>query len=113
MRIIFHHPLPLDSNARSASGIRPLRMLQAFKDLGCEVDLVTGHAAERKVAIKKIKQNIKNGVTYSFLYAESSTMPTTLTEPHHLPVNPLLDWRFFQFCKTRKIPIGLFYRDIY
>lgn len=113
MRILFHHPLPLDPASKSASGIRPLRMLQAFKDLGCEVDLVTGYAAERKAAIKKVRNNIKSGVVYNFLYSESSTMPTALTEPHHLPVSPLLDWRFFQFCKTQKIPIGLFYRDIY
>jgi hypothetical protein len=24
-----------------------------------------------------------------------------------------MDWNFFRFCKKNKIPIGLFYRDIY
>lgn len=113
MKIIFHHPLPLDPNAKSASGIRPQRMLQAFKQLGYEVDLVTGFAGERKLAIKRIKENIRNGVKYEFLYAESSTMPTTLTEPHHLPTHPLMDWLFFRFCKKNSIRVGLFYRDIY
>lgn len=113
MHIIFHHPLPLDPNAKSASGIRPQRMLQAFKDLGYEVDLVTGYAKERKAAIKSIKEKIKQGVKYDFVYAESSTMPTTMTEPHHLPIHPFLDFNFFSFCKKQNIPIGLFYRDIY
>lgn len=113
MHLIFHHPLPLDPNAKSASGIRPLRMLQAFKDLGYEVDLVTGYARERKAAIKSIKEKIKQGVKYDFVYAESSTMPTTMTEPHHLPLHPFLDFSFFDFCKKQNIPIGLFYRDIY
>lgn len=113
MQIIFHHPLPLDPNAKSASGIRPQRMLQAFKDLGYEVDLVTGYAKERKAAIARIKEKLKQGVVYDFVYAESSTMPTTMTEPHHLPSHPLLDFNFFQLCNKNNIPIGLFYRDIY
>ncbi|HRP67942.1 MAG TPA: hypothetical protein PLY93_00200 [Turneriella sp.] len=112
-KILFHHPLPLDPNAKSASGIRPQRMLQAFKDLGYEVELITGYAKERKTAIRQIKKNIRNGVKYEFVYAESSTMPNILTEKHHLPTHPFIDCRFFQFCKKNKILIGLFYRDIY
>lgn len=112
-KIIFHHPLPLDPNAKSASGIRPQRILQAFRDQGYQVDLVTGYAAERKAAIKQIKQNIKNGIKYDFMYAESSTMPTILTEQHHLPSHPFMDWLFFEYCKKKNIEIGLFYRDIY
>ena len=113
MKIIFHHPLPLDPKATSASGIRPQRMLQAFKDLGYEVDLVTGYAQERKSAIKEIKAKIESGVSYDFVYAESSTMPNLMTEKHHLPLHPLLDYGFFRLCNKYNIPIGLFYRDIY
>lgn len=113
MRIIFHHPLPLDRHAKSASGIRPLRMLQAFRELGCDVDIVCGYSAQRKEAIKKIKNNIAQGVHYVFVYSESSTMPTVLTDPHHLPLRPFLDFNFFRFCKVKNIPVGLFYRDIY
>lgn len=40
-------------------------------------------------------------------------MPTLLTESHHLPVYPFLDFSFFRFCKKYNIKIGLFYRDIY
>jgi len=113
MNIIFHHPLPLNKHAKSASGIRPLRMLAAFEALGCQIDLVTGYTAERKKCIAKIKENIKQGKKYDFVYSESSTMPTVLTEPHHLPLHPLVDWFFFRFCKQNNMPIGLFYRDIY
>ncbi|MFK3871709.1 glycosyltransferase [Pseudoalteromonas rhizosphaerae] len=112
-KIIYHHPLPLNLNATSASGIRPLRMLAAFKALGYDVELVTGYSNERKQAIRKIKRNIDSGVKYDFMYSESSTMPTILTDKHHLPLHPFLDARFFSFCKKQNIPIGLFYRDIY
>ena len=113
MNIILHHPLPLDPEARSASGIRPLKMLSAFRSLGCRVELVTGYASERKKCIERIRKKIKQGVQYDFVYSESSTMPTILTEVHHLPLNPLMDFLFFRFCKRNAIPIGLFYRDIY
>lgn len=113
MKIIFHHPLPLDPNAKSASGIRPQRMLQAFKELGYEVELVTGYAAERKAAIKRIKEQVKRGAKFDFVYAESSTMPTSMTDKHHLPLHPFLDFGFFRFCNRNSIPVGLFYRDIY
>lgn len=113
MNIIFHHPLPLNPNATSASGIRPLKMLAAFKELGYKVDLVVGYSAERKKSIKVIKKRIRSGINYSFVYSESSTMPTILADSHHLPLHPLLDFSFFRFCKNADIPIGLFYRDIY
>lgn len=112
-KIIFHHPLPLDPNATSASGIRPLRMLEAFKSLGYKVDIIAGYSKERKKAIKEVKKKIKLGVKYDFVYSESSTMPTILTDKYHLPLNPLLDFNFFRFCKNNNINVGLFYRDIY
>ncbi|MDV6316110.1 glycosyltransferase [Idiomarina sp. HP20-50] len=113
MNMIFHFPLPLDSDAKSASGIRPLRMIAAFESLGYKVDLVTGYSNDRKDCIAKIKEKIRQGEKYDFVYSESSTMPTTLTERHHLPLHPFLDWFFFRFCNKKGIPIGLFYRDIY
>lgn len=112
-RIIFHHPLPLDPNAKSASGIRPVQMLNAFQSLGYQVDLVTGYSKQRKASIKTIKENIDKGIKYSFVYSESSTMPTVLTDTHHLPIRPFIDFNFFRLCKKQGIAIGLFYRDIY
>lgn len=46
--IIFHCPFILNPNAISASGIRPIKMLEAFKKLGFEVDVVSGSTSERK-----------------------------------------------------------------
>jgi glycosyltransferase involved in cell wall biosynthesis len=113
LNILFHHPLPLHKSPKSASGIRPQRMLEAFQNLGHEVDLVTGYSAERKQCMSRIRKKVKQGIKYDFVYSESSTMPTILTDPHHLPFHPLLDWSFFKFLNKNNIPIGLFYRDIY
>ena len=113
MKCIFHMPLPLDKNSKSASGIRPQKMLQAFKDIGYEVFESTGYGKERKRSIQVVKKQIINGEKFDFLYSESSTMPTLLTEKHHYPTHPFLDFSFFKFCQKHNIKIGLFYRDIY
>lgn len=113
MRIIFHIPIRIDRTDPSASQIRPQKLMAAFTELGYEVDVVEGCAAERRRRIAAIKRNIRQGVRYEFLYSESSTMPTLLTGRHHLPTHPFLDFGFFRFCKRHGIPIGLFYRDIY
>lgn len=111
--MIFHHPLPLHKNATSASGIRPLKMIQAFEKLGYEVNDITGYGKERKEKIEILKQRIIRGEQFEFIYSESSTQPTLLTEKNHLPLYPFLDFNFFKFCKSYDIQIGLFYRDIY
>ncbi len=113
MNIIFHIPNYIDPNLPSGSQIRPMKMLQSFKDLGFNVDVVMGYVVDRKKQIIDIKQKIKNGIKYEFLYSESSTMPTALTEKHHLPVAPFLDFNFFKFCRSNNIKVSLFYRDIH
>lgn len=112
-KCIFHIPNIIDETGTSGSQVRPRKMIQAFEKIGYEVDVVMGYGNERKAAIKKIKANIKNGISYDFLYSESSTMPTLLTEKNHLPLYPTLDFGFFSFCKKNNIPIGLFYRDMH
>lgn len=111
--IIFHHPLPLAKNPKSGSQIRPIKMLEAFKELGYNVDLVVGYSMQREKAINDIKKKISDGKKYEFMYCENSTMPTQLTDTHHLPIRAFLDFSFFRFLKEKNIPIGLFYRDIY
>ncbi len=111
-RCIFHIPNHIDLTSKSGSSVRPQKMIQAFREIGYDVDCVMGYGSERKAAIRTIKQNIRNGVQYDFMYSESSTMPTLLTEKNHLPLYPTLDFGFMKFCKKHGIKIGLFYRDI-
>lgn len=112
-RCIVHIPNKLDFSGKSGSNVRPLMMIKAFQSIGYDVALVMGYGKERRSAINNIKQQIKSGVKFDFLYSESSTMPTLLTEKNHLPLYPDLDFGFFSFCKKNGIKIGLFYRDIY
>lgn len=112
-KIIYHVPYPLNFQATSGSGIRPVKMYQAFQDAGYEVFLISGYATERRKRIKEAKQLIRQGEKFSFLYSESATIPTALTEPKHLPPYFFLDFSFFKFCQKLGINGGVFYRDIY
>ena len=112
-KCIFHYPGPLREDPTVGSEVRPVKMLQAFKDLGYEVELITGYSNSRREKIEQVKRNIRKGVRYDFVYAESTTMPTALSDRDHLPRNPFLDERFFSYCRRKGIPVGLFYRDAY
>ncbi|MEG2464225.1 MAG: glycosyltransferase [Malacoplasma sp.] len=109
---IFHHPKPVIKDGKSGSGIRPYQLLCAFKEIGYNVIEITGYATERKQKIVSAKRLINDGLKIDFIYSESSTEPTQLTEINHFPVLPF-DFSFFKFCKNTGIPIGLFYRDMY
>lgn len=111
-RMIFHCPVKNEGNP-DASQLRPLKMIEAFRQIGYDVAVVYGDGAERKKSIASIKRSIRDGVKYDFLYSESSTLPTLCTESHHLPSYPFLDFAFFSFCRRHGIRVGLFYRDIY
>lgn len=112
-RMIFHVPNRIMPEMKSASHIRPFKMLEAFKEIGYEVDFVMGDAKTRALQISEIKKKIADGAVYDFMYSESSTMPTLLTESHHLPTYPTLDFGFFKYIKKNGIKIGLFYRDMH
>jgi len=112
-RIIFYYPAPFNRNASSASGIRPVKMYDAFVEAGYIVDKIVGYSKDRLLCFRKIRNNVNNGIRYEFVYGESTTMPTELSDPKHIPIHPFLDFRFFKFCRRNDISIGIFYRDIY
>jgi glycosyltransferase involved in cell wall biosynthesis len=111
--MIFHHPFPVEKGGKSGSQVRPYQMLEAFQAIGFEVAQVTGYGAERKKAIQQIYSDVKGGRSFAFAYSESHTLPTLLTEPHHFPSYPTLDFSFLAQLKKWRIPVGLFYRDVY
>ncbi|MBI9079215.1 MAG: hypothetical protein JEY79_05685 [Pseudodesulfovibrio sp.] len=111
-RIIFHVPFKL-GYAISGGGIRPGKLIQAFHDLGYIVDVVSGTKAQRIESMNAIMENMRNGINYDFCYAETSVLPTMLTEKGNKAFYPFVDFDFFRFVKDRGTPLGLFYRDIY
>ena len=93
--------------------IRPVRMLDAFRELGFEVLTVTGSARERSRRLRALRARLEGGQSIEFLYSECATIPTMLTEPRHLPPHPLLDPSLMRLVRRHGVPTSLFYRDIY
>jgi hypothetical protein len=113
LNIIFHHPGHITASGLSGSQVRPFRILNAFRALGVNVEIVAGTLAERKKAIKRIKIQIKNGYNFDFVYSENRTIPFAMTETHRLPLHPLTDHLFLYFCHRKGITVSLFYRDVF
>lgn len=113
LNIIFHHPGDITSNGTSGSQVRPFRILNAFRALGVNVEVVAGNWTERKKAIKRIRNKVKDGKRFDFVYSENRTIPFAMTEAHRLPLHPLTDHLFLYFCHRNGIPVSLFYRDIF
>lgn len=111
--MVFHTPYPLQDKPVAASALRPVKMRQAFEDLGYEVIEITGYAKERRGAIKKLLREMKAGRRIKFVYSESATIPNSFTEKRHFPLHILLDRGFFRAMKQAGVPVGVFYRDVY
>lgn len=114
MNIIFHLPNKIYKEQISGSKLRPVKMLQAFKDLNYNVYEVVGAGKQRAEAIRKLKNKIEAGLKIDFMYSESSTYPTLLasgTSDFFKYFNQ--DFSFFKFINKHSIPIGLYYRDIH
>lgn len=112
-KCIVHVPFKIDRNRPSGPNIRPLKMISAFEKIGYEVDLIEGYSDERKIQIQNLKNRILRNEKFDFIYSESSTMPTALTDRDHFPRNFNLDFNFFEYARAYGIPISLFYRDVY
>lgn len=111
--MVFHAPYPLGERAGSGSGVRPVRMREAFDEIGCEVIEVTGWGRERARAVRDLSRLLADGLRVDFAYGENSTMPTLLTQPHHLPTHPVVDLRLLRLLHRHRVPTSIFYRDIY
>ncbi|MBQ9392871.1 MAG: glycosyltransferase family 4 protein [Oscillospiraceae bacterium] len=112
-KCIFHYPNPVVEIPGIGSALRPRRMLEAFRSIGYEVEEITGYSAERKQKIRAIREKIRNGERYEFVYSESVNDPCAMTDRDHVPRHPFMDFAFFRFCRAHGIPVGLFYRDMH
>src|SRR5262249_24439448 len=110
-RLVFYRTLAVDENARCGSAGRPAGLVQAFRRLWCDVDVVAGTIAARRKAMAQFCRNLQAGVQYDFMYAEPPTTPVMLNERHHMPTHPLLDYLFLRSCHIR-MPVLLFYSDV-
>lgn len=109
----FHAPYPLDLNPTAASRLRPLRMRQAFTDLGYEVVDLTGTVAQRRAALRDLRSRLRAGTRPELLYSENSTQPNALATSVKNGFAPRLDYAIMRQARRYHVPVGVFYRDAY
>ena len=88
-------------------------MLQAFKNVGFDVEVITGYSDERRGKIADLKRKIEQGKRFAFAYSECLSIPTMFSDNNHLPPHPFLDAALFRLLQKYDVPLGLFYRDVY
>lgn len=109
--MIFHYPAPLPKSPTSGSKVRIRRMSRVFEEIGYQVQPVIGNESERMRAIDHVKQEVAQGNTYDFVYAESTSGPSLLVNREFF--HPFRDFGFFRWCRSRSVPVGLYYRDVH
>lgn len=113
---LVYYPFQLAKNPKSGSQLRPLEMLQAFERYAQSTNkkmlIISGTSSERAIQWDKfLAEGSLDDV--EFCYSENQTIPLWLTDPSHIPSKPFIDRNVFKELKRRKIPIGVFYRDVY
>lgn len=68
--MIFHAPYPMEPNPTSASRLRPLRMREAFKQIGYDVVDLSGSTPQRKAGMKHLKELLRSGKSRTFYIAK-------------------------------------------
>ncbi|MVX61081.1 glycosyltransferase [Enterorhabdus mucosicola] len=106
IKVLYITFIDIKANQNSGSSVRPLRMLQAFSDMGCSVTVLEGQqnrVFDRHRRVSRILNGLKRGERYDLCYVEP-------------PSGPFLcptDLALLKRLKHHGIPIGLFYRDAY
>ncbi len=111
--MVYHVPFVLNQKATSASGIRPVKMRNAFEAIGLRVLEVSGPYPQRRKQIAQILKQAKSGLKIDFVYSEAATSPTGLSEGITPFTSLTRDMSFLRKLRGLGIPVGLFYRDIY
>ncbi|MFE8701696.1 glycosyltransferase [Cytobacillus sp. FJAT-54145] len=114
--VLLYYPFELAKDANSGSKLRPKEIYNAFLTWGdqenVEILLLSGSSAERE---QKFSEWLKEGKLDQlwFCYMENQTIPFWLTDKGHIPKKPFIDLKVMKFLKSRNVPVGVFYRDVY
>ena len=109
--IVVHIPFKMGYRA-SGGGMRPQKMVSAFKREGLDVEVIEGDHPQRNRMFQNLLKRVEsNELKIRFIYSESSANPTIFTDRK----NWFLFRDFFYLRKLHKrgVPVGLFYRDVH
>jgi glycosyltransferase involved in cell wall biosynthesis len=108
--IIYHHAKPIIQEAAVGAALRPLRLLDAMREVGEEVIEITGPGPARVKKAARIPAVLPEDAVF---YSESVVVPPALTWIRRRPWRMNFDYNLIRNLHQRGVPTGLFYRDIY
>ncbi|WP_297639914.1 glycosyltransferase [Caldilinea sp.] len=113
--MIFYHPAPLSNAPQSGSQVRPIKMMEAFSSLGYDIYEITGALPQRLEKISRLMKDLSptSYSQYLFFYGESTTAPPIVRDKTLLIGQAIKELSIFRELRARKIPLGLFYRDVH
>jgi hypothetical protein len=109
--VLIHIPFKLGYRP-SGGGVRPQKMIEAFKRQGIDVEIISGGHAGRAQKFQELEEKLnREELQIKFIYSEAPANPTIMTDKGNW-------WKFRDFfylirLHKKNIPIGLFYRDIH
>lgn len=114
-KMIFYYPAPLSNTPQSGSQVRPIKMLEAFSSLGYDIYEITGALSQRAEKISRLMKDLSHTTDsqYQFFYGEATTAPPIVRDKTFAIGQAFKELSIFNRLRVRKIPLGLFYRDIH
>lgn len=109
--VVFHYPGTIQHRMESARLIRVNNFLKAFKNNTPTLPIV-GDSKDRLRQLALLKYYIYLGKSPKFCYSESHTAPFLIADGVRSFDFGFADYRIYFFLKKRKIPVGLFIRDM-
>ncbi|MDG5815537.1 glycosyltransferase [Chitinispirillales bacterium ANBcel5] len=112
-KIIVYLPYEIKDQKNSGSSMRPQRMIRALKDIGHDVQLISGKGSSSRQKLKRVMVDVnKNRSNYIGVYIESCNLPLLFSDKKIRP-SILFDLKVLISFKKAKLPISLFYRDVH
>lgn len=89
----------------SGSSVRPVKMLNAFRELGCQVHLVTGRNNQLRTRFQAVRATLR--------WLKDNRPDCCYVEPPSGPFFCIFDhWLLFRL-RLKKIPLAIFIRDAF
>ncbi len=96
----------IDPNqVKSGSSVRPVKMLQAFQEIGCQVRWVTGKNNQLRTRIQAVRATLR--------WLSSHQPDCCYIEPPSGPLFCILDHWLLLRLRQKKVPMAIFIRDAF
>jgi glycosyltransferase involved in cell wall biosynthesis len=111
--IVFYHTAPISDSPDKGSTLRVRMLSQAIAASGADLRVIAGNRAQRRELFRALRDEVKRGLSISYVYAENTNAPVSLEGRRLNPIALKQHVDFLRWVKANEIPLGYFYRDVH